>query len=309
MKVAEISRRVARGANRLALVLLVGALALECPVASAAPAIRALDEPGAVRDFTTLKPGEIATLPRTTLIKLPKTGRVVSLADLYKEHDARMARFAKAKTLGQAMLARLRGEPVALLTRAEVALRRPRPTNVATASPSPGPIGLSPAALQFHLTQYGPQLLPVETQDEASGTRYAKDYVDFCTEAKASACLYFPEDMEAEYPQANLAGLPYIFDQDVLVTPQQCADGYGFYSSANICFYTYPATSTVRWTETTPPSATITGTCLIGNNPQAPLDPYATTYDHYGVFQLGFQSEIVEPGSSDCIVQIKALPA
>ena len=56
-----------------------------------------------------------------------------------------------------------------------------------------------------------------------TGHGYAKDYVDFCTSANASACIYVPNNSFAVYDSTNAT----IDDVDYFATQDDCSSGYG----------------------------------------------------------------------------------
>ncbi len=272
------------------------ALLLACPlVGSATPD---------VRDLSTLKNGELAKLSSTAQIRLPHSRRIVTVADLIKAHDLRMARFANAKASAIALMARMHYS-----TRVPIGIaKRPIP-----ALGSPTPSALNAAALQNHITAYinatKPQLLPVATS--AGSYTFALDYVQTCNEFKASACIYFPADMAANNPGQEIwsDGTDQgFFDSDYLVDQEQCTAGSGNWDGDapnKRCDYYYPAQSFARWTETAPPSVTISGTCLDGSG--QPNPPFQEQLDQHGVLMLTFNGG-VSPANS-CFVQVIAVPA
>jgi hypothetical protein len=151
--------------------------------------------PAAARSISLLSPQERQRLPDNTAVMVGK--RSVTLGVLRAEHAARVQRFAQAKAMGRATASKLAPQP-AMLHR------------VASGTPI------------NRMIPPGGALVPFKGPSTAggwpAGFPLPKDYLDYCTAANATACLYLPGN--STYYAAPKGGLavsvdPLIFDKAV----------------------------------------------------------------------------------------------
>jgi hypothetical protein len=149
--------------------------------------------PSAARSMSSLTPQERQRLPDNTAVMVGK--RSVTLGVLRAEHAARMQRFAQAKALGQATAGKLAPQP-AMLHR------------VASGTPI------------NRMIPPGGSLVPFKGPSTAGGWPgypLPKDYLDYCTGANATACLYLPGNSTYYAAPKGIAISvdPLIFDKAV----------------------------------------------------------------------------------------------
>ncbi len=108
-----------------------------------------------------------------------------------------------------------------------------------------------------------------------AGHGFAKDYVDFCTAAKASSCIYVPAASYAVYDATSAS----IDDTDFFATQDECTSGDGSWKNGT-CHYLYPATSSVRFGTTATAQTHVQSSCI----------------DQKGAFESGFSGSLNATG-------------
>jgi hypothetical protein len=243
--------------------------------ATPAPANKSSPVTAPVR-IETLKPAQLTSMPGTTIVIL-RTGRKVSLDVLRNEHSARLARFAKAATLGKQVRVKL-----------VVGGRGPK-------------------------TAPAPASTPVTMTLNPHG---AADYQAFCQAAAASGCLYFPGPATLLAPMSG-QDPNLVFDYDPLVTdPAACSSQGGIIENTGAsagCAYGYPYTYKGSFNPGPPvpgqgigSGVTTTQTCTA---------PTSATVDPKGAIQMAgnFMSSSGASGTTTatltCIVQVSIASA
>jgi len=183
--------------------------------------------------LSTLSLGDRMSLPAETMVRL-LNGRTVSLGVLRAEHQARLARFAGAAALGLATGVFLKTQAMIVSPRSMGESARFRAGLVSNAHlvPAPSPAPSSGTVTVVPLAGWGTD-------------GYAKDYLDFCSSASASACLYLPANTTYNYvfPQgSNAVTDTYnVADTDPLILDlQTCIAGGGSLYQGDGCVYRYP---------------------------------------------------------------------
>ena len=223
-----------------------------------------------------ITPAQRASLPDATLVRLA-FGRVASLGVLRSEHQARMARFAKAAS-------------------ANVTLNResapPTPDNKKKPLPRGKQVTMDPI-------KQGPA-----------------DYRAFCNAAHASACLYFPPRATL-YPPDGGPGEPpnSLVDFDALIDePKACESEGGYERYANgkalSCVYSYPGLYSSNFNPGPPPPGD-----QIGGNvtwTKQCSSSIALTIDPHGAIRMAVRKAETQKGlgfktgqdGSSCVVSV-----
>jgi hypothetical protein len=214
----------------------------------------------AARDVASLSAAERNKLPDATQVKLP-SGHVTTLGGLRATHTARQSRFEKAAEMGRQVV------PAAPVPAARPALRRKKASGGAGQSPS-GSLGTLVALKPPSACAPGATVC----------IHPAKDYMDFCREAKATACLYLPSFTEATIATG------WVYDIDFLIIdPQVCAfDGGSMVAAgpgaSQVCQFAYPLTHTVNFEPT--------GQVTVSNGCGAPSFTYV--FDPKGAVRISY---------------------
>jgi|GEM_PF-1689217 len=207
---------------------------------------------------------ERQNLPDHTLVKL-KSGRTASLGVLRAEHQARMQRFARASAMGQMAAGKLsdpsggatqpnqvetekRQSPVRSSAQKEAqpsaaTANRTGSANHPGVGTKVGQAGTGLAHLPFFV-------VPLQIVS-APLTPIPKDYMDFCTAAKATACIYIPANTSLTAYQGDPnAPNTHAMDEDLLITdPDVCKYDGGLLWGAECLFY-YPLVHIVNFKPT-----------------------------------------------------------
>jgi hypothetical protein len=235
--------------------LVTGTLALlmVCMPFAAAPT----SDAASIRAINTMSLNERMHLPAATMVKL-KSGRTVSLGVLRAEHRARLKRFATAAALGRAVNARLTTRKTIARPRYMGASAKIKPGLVGSfhVRGQPQPTGGPKAVVGYALSgtvPFGSTAPPgpavtVSSVSIPYASLYpflATDYVDFCSNAGAGACIYLPPNTTLDYSKDNdPTDTVFAFDVDPLILdPQVCASGGGhldYLAPDSGCFYPYP---------------------------------------------------------------------
>jgi hypothetical protein len=244
------------------------------------PAVTAADEAGAVhaveraieaRPIAQLSADERLRLPDTTAVIVK--GHTVTLGELRAVHEARMKAAEHAAEAGLAVSAMIReqnfqrtqeGEIVSTRGGKATALalvRSKTETDFAVPSANGLTVGtvstpkerhenpsINPGIIENHPPLPFMPLGVLIPFPKASLLKFAKDYLDFCTAAQATACLYFP--VVGSWEQGNgTAANNKLGDTtenivDPLVTdPSVCQAGGGTPGTEG-CIYKYPLIQT-----------------------------------------------------------------
>jgi hypothetical protein len=203
------------------------------------------------RSITSLTANERTKLPDSTQVIL-KTGQTVSLGVLRAEHRARMERFARAAALGRSMAEKT----------------KPHTASAIQKSPaSSGKAGGAPQSANKPVIAYTgrerPQIpaLPFRVPLKIPSYNHGptpKDYVDFCTAANASACLYLPANTTLKII-AGSSGADWGDDFDYLITDKATCEFDGgvvrenpISSDIEGCDFYYPVEQITGFTPTGP---------------------------------------------------------
>ena len=187
-------------------------------------------------DLHAMTLAERTALPPSTVVRLP-TGQNVTVAILLAAHAARLQRLRSA-TLPAVAPVRTRvpvGKDFIYLGNGNYVVASLR---------GPAQAKTNPSELSLVTTSY-------------DGKGWAAPYVDFCTRARASVCLYRPGHsvFALNYPSTGTMS-----DIDPYLAGSACIAAGGNERDA-YCLFTYPMTATATFLPGDPPNAEREGTC------------------------------------------------
>lgn len=183
---------------------------------------------GKARPITSLTPDERNKLPDNTEVTI-KSGKTVTLGTLRADHRARMERFAKAAELGRIVAGKLKPHNQGI----------PMSSGRKTGSPIAGPDKpvVSTTGREVVRVTPQPRLVPFKMPVSPIASTTPKDYVDFCTAANSTVCLYFP----AFAKMANNVPPHWIMEVDYLITDgTTCFSEGGWELKGGVCEFFYP---------------------------------------------------------------------
>jgi len=200
------------------------------------------------RPISTLSLDDRMHLPAATIVQL-QSGRIASLGVLRAEHEARMVRFAQAAALGQSAGTRLTAPaaftvPQSLGTSAGFTMGLVSTQGVV---PLPSPASGASAVVAVPIATWGTD-------------GYAQDYLDFCSNVGASACIYLPANTTYNYvfPQGSnpVTDTYNVADTDPLILDlQACISRGGSLYPGEGCVYRYPVNYFANFTPGRQPPA------------------------------------------------------
>jgi hypothetical protein len=237
-------------------------------------------------------------LDPATTVKLP-SGAITTMRVVFAEHDQRMLRFEHSHSpIVHLSLNRQPIAPIEAGGQARPILKKfvlpGGAAAAATASPVANPV-VSPLANPPATPAGNPLVF-----SPYANNGFADDYNYFCTQQKASVCLYVPANV-----QLVLNGNS-IYDYDYLVSQSVCTAEGGVYSTD--CLYTYPALSKATYYPGEPSSATITSDCPSQEGFTTTFDPRGALEDQYGPSGLGPNDTFENANLASCVYQIYAPP-
>lgn len=212
----------------------------------------------AARDVRTLTPSEKVNLPDATMIAIQ--GHVVTLAQLRRFHAARLASFAHAAENGRKVALEISNQHFAMTGKGEIISYRDGAvqtlSKIKATDQEIQVLGLDPSNLGLYAGALLPRALktvgtvPIFVYSQpilmtnSMLHNYAKDYQDFCTAARATVCLYFPEIFSWEPNSANPtfenSGESSSDIIDPLITDAQICKAENGKMAREGCHYAYP---------------------------------------------------------------------
>jgi hypothetical protein len=191
-------------------------------------------------------------LPDTTMVKL-QSGRTVSLGTLRSEHRARLLRFSRAAALGSTMA-------MHLAAHSPGPTQQSQPPADVRPAPTPGPkiggmtkantsVGAAPNVANPNLSAAPKVAVPMMVPfHPLAGITLAKDYLDFCTAAHPSVCIYLPPDSSfGETGTRFVSGTLVLGDLDTLIFDEKtCKYDGGVFAGSDPpagCWFYYPSQS------------------------------------------------------------------